>query len=220
MFIEFYYFISPLERGYKVKTIVESIKSDLNRYFIYFFNKKLDDKIFWINKKNDYFLPKFIFQYEWKFTKLQIKELLNIFKAHWEENFIINYSWFELEKNNFLQLENIDSFLKQAPIVFEKFIKKYEKTKVIDETDKNYKIFRKTYNLFLYLNYILLKTYKNLNIEDKNLDKIKTGIVEYNSHLKLLKNRLNIDKESLEKTIVIYQNFVDKIISILNSFDK
>jgi hypothetical protein len=74
----------------------------------------------------------------------------------------------------FLQLDNIGVFLKKANSVFEDFLKIYTKTGVLDETSQAYKEFRKIYSLFLYLNYLLVKTYKDTNLELSKIKNLQT----------------------------------------------
>lgn len=223
MFIEIYYFPFLLEKSYKIKTLIDSIKTDLEKFSIYFFNKKLENNeniIFWINNNDDIFIPKFIFQFKWNLDKLEQEELINIFLSNGYENFIINSEWLEIKNNKFLNIHNIKDFLDKTPSIFEKFIKNYKKYKILDKTSKEYIEFIKTYNLFLFLNYSLLKTYKNIKLENKELKKIQTDIIEYTSYIKLLDKKLDLNKENLEKTIVIYSHFLYKIINILKNIDK
>ena len=229
MYLEFYYFSFPLLEKYKEKTIIESIRQDLDKFFLYHFWKKLgnyfeNEKVkanLFIRLEDEIIVPKLIFQIEWKLSKLQINELLEIFSNHWEENFILNTD-INMWENKFLNLENIDikSFLKNTKEEFEKFITYYKKYKTIDETSKKYRNFRKAYNLFLFLNYYLLKTYKNLNCEQKKLNKLQTTLEEYTWNIKLLDKRLELDKQTLEKNILVYSNYVDKIIKILKNLNK
>lgn len=223
MFIEIYYFPFLLEKSYKIKTLIDSIKTDLEKFSIYFFNKKLENNeniIFWINNNDDIFIPKFIFQFKWNLDKLEQEELINIFLSNGYENFIINSKWLEIKNNKFLNIHNIKDFLDKTPSIFEKFIKNYKKYKILDKTSKEYIEFIKTYNLFLFLNYSLLKTYKNIKLENKELKKVQTDIIEYTSYIKLLDKRLDLNKENLRKTIVIYSQFLYKIINILKNIDK
>ena len=223
MFIEIYYFPFLLEKSYKIKTLIDSIKTDLEKFSIYFFNKKLENNeniIFWINNNDDIFIPKFIFQFKWNLDKLEQEELINIFLSNGYENFIINSEWLEIKNNKFLNIHNIKDFFNKTPSIFEKFIKNYKKYKILDKTNKEYIEFIKTYNLFLFLNYSLLKTYKNIKLENKELKKIQTDIIEYTSYIKLLDKRLDLNKENLRKTIVIYSQFLYKIINILKNIDK
>jgi len=225
MFVELYYFPSILEKKFKISTTIESLKKDLNNFSIYYYWQKIKDneKInLFVKSKNieDIFVPSLIFQIQDNLSKIQLNELLDIFLSHGEEKFIINYSWFKLKPGLFLQLSNIGVFLKKANSVFEDFLKIYTKTGVLDETSQVYKEFRKIYSLFLYLNYLLVKTYKDTNLELSKIKNLQTWFIEYTSHIKLLETRLNLDKDSLEKNIVVFSGFLEKFLGILKSFDK
>jgi hypothetical protein len=74
--------------------------------------------------------------------------------------------------------------------------------------------------LFLYLNYLLVKTYKDTNLELSKIKNLQTWLIEYTSHIKLLETRLSLDKDSLEKNIVVFSGFLEKFLEILKSFDK
>jgi len=228
MYLEFYYFACPIVDKYKENTIIESIKTDLERFFLYHFWERIDNNF---NKKNlqanlfiqntkDYFIPNLIFSIKWNLDNKQTKELLEIFSNNWEENFVLNTD-IKIKKKKFLNLDNnIEEFLKKTKDNFESFLKYYEKHNIIDENNPQYRKFKKTYNLFLYLNYFLLKNYNSIIKEKKELRNIGDRVQEYTSHIKLLDKRLEIDKENLEKNIAILSHFLEKIMNILKKIDK
>lgn len=229
MYLELYYFSFSLLESYKEETLIISIKTDLNNFFIYHFWKKFtksfkNNKIkanLYINNNQEIIIPKLVFQIEWDLTENQINEILDIFSNHWEENFILNTK-FNIWENKFLNLnKDILKFLKKAKKDFEEFVKYFWENKLIDVTDSKYKKFRKTYSLFLYLNYYLLKTYKHINLEKNKLKEVETNLAEFKWNIKILDKRLELDKESLEKNIIIYADYVNKVLNIIkNLIDK
>jgi len=229
MYLELYYFSFSLLESYKEETLIISIKTDLNNFFIYHFWKKFtksfkNNKIkanLYINNNQEIIIPKLVFQIEWDLTENQINEILDIFLNHWEENFILNTK-FNIWENKFLNLnKDILKFLKKAKKDFEEFVKYFWENKLIDVTDSKYKKFRKTYSLFLYLNYYLLKTYKHINLEKNKLKEVETNLAEFKWNIKILDKRLELDKESLEKNIIIYADYVNKVLNIIkNLIDK
>ena len=229
MYLELYYFSFSLLESYKEETLIISIKTDLNNFFIYHFWKKFtksfkNNKIkanLYINNNQEIIIPKLVFQIEWDLTENQINEILDIFSNHWEENFILNTK-FNIWENKFLNLnKDILKFLKKAKKDFEEFVKYFWENKLIDVTDSKYKKFRKTYNLFFYLNYYLLKTYKHINLEKNKLKEVETNLAEFKWNIKILDKRLELDKESLEKNIIIYADYVNKVLNIIkNLIDK
>ena len=72
--------------------------------------------------------------------------------------------------------------------------------------------------MFLYYN--LIKNYRETYQVKKHLKNIKVDLSEYKWHKKLLEERLKLDKENLEKIIVIYEEFITKILKILNNLTK
>ncbi len=225
MYLEIYYFSFPLIKKYKETTLLKSIKYDLHNFFIYHFWKSFNNFIkltnvessLFISKNNDFIIPKIIFELKGNLNEKQIKDILGIFLSHWSENFLINT---DIENNyldNFLQTDNINNILNDAEKIFKNFINDYSEKKLIDNNNPNYKKFRQYYNIILYLHYTLVKNYKETNTVKKHLKNTKVNLPEYKWHKKLLEERLKLDKENLEKIIVIYNQFITKIIKILNN---
>jgi hypothetical protein len=223
MYLQIYYFTFPLNNKYKEQTMIESISFDLNKFFIYYFwtnfsNYIKTDKIeanLFINKENNIILPKLIFEINWNLDDKQLKSLLEIFSEHWSENFIIETNLDKKLIKNFLQIDNIEKILNKANKNFTKFIENYKKNKVIDKTDENYIEFRKSYNLLIFLYYFLIKNYNQISKVKEHINWMNINLQEYIAHKELLKNRLEINQENLEKIIVIYSNFIEKILKIL-----
>jgi len=225
MYLEIYYFSFPLIKKYKENTILKSIKQDLHNFFIYNFWESFENFIklnnlesnLFISQNNNYIIPKLIFELEWDLNKIQIKEIFDIFLSHWSENFLINTNIENQYSDKFLQTDNIDNILNNAKEIFNDFIHNYSKNKLIDENEPDYIKFRKYYNMLLFLHYNLVKNYKETTQVKKYLTNIKSELAELKSHKELLKKRIQLDKENLEKIIVIYDQFITKIIKIIEN---
>ena len=210
MYLEFYYFNFPLVEKFKEDTLIESIKQDLNKFFIYHFWETINQTNLFISSSDNYQIPKLIFQINKNLTNQQIQQLIDIFSAHWEENFILNTD-LPIKENKFLKLNNINNILNQANNSFEKFIKYYQNNKVIDETSPTYKNFRKSYNLLLFLNYFLTQISQKLSNKQSEIKTINPNLVEYQSNLQLLAERLNLTQKSILQTLPILQQYTQKL---------
>ena len=116
-----------------------------------------------------------------------------------------------IEENKFLKLDNINHILNQANTSFEKFIKYYQKSKVIDETNPIYKNFRKSYNLLLFLNYFLTQIFQKLSHKQFEIKTINPKLIEYQSNLQLLAKRLNLTQKSILQTLPTLQQYIQKL---------
>ncbi len=72
----------------------------------------------------------------------------------------------------------------------------------------------------MFLRYNLIKNYRETPQVKKYLKNTKVDLSEYKWHKELLEERLKLDKENLEKIIIIYEKFITKILKILNNLTK
>lgn len=225
MYLEIYYFSFPLIKKYKETTILKSIQQDLHNFFIYHFWKNFNWSIklkniksnLFISKGDNFIIPKLIFELEWNLNNMQIKEILDIFLSHWSEKFLINTDIKNKYLEKFLEINNITNVLNNAEKIFKNFINDYSKNKLIDDNDLDYIKFRQYYNILLFLHYNLVKNYKETNQVKEYLTNIDVKLIEFNAHKRLLEERIKLNKNNLEKIIVIFNQFITKIIKILKN---